>query len=118
MSTAITKKVFKKLLREVLREEPGIIKEILPTYPAEIATKEDIKLLIQMMDAKFEAVDKRFEALHREMDARFEALYREMGTRFEAVDKRLNIIIWVLGIGFTLMGGGIITLIIQLLVKG
>jgi hypothetical protein len=42
------------------------------------------------MNARFEAVDKRFEALQREMNARFESL-----------EKRLSFTQWLIGIGFT-----------------
>ncbi len=100
-----------------MKEEPEILKEALPLYPPEVATKEDIKMLIQMMDKRFEAVDKRFEALQREMNARFEAinkrfeavdkrfeaLQREMDARFEAMDKRFSMLTWFMGAGFSLL---------------
>ena len=84
-TSVITKKRVKKLLREILKEEPEILKEVLPLYPSEVATKEDIKMLIQMMD-------KRFEALQREMDA-----------RFEGIDKRFSMLTWFMGAGFSLL---------------
>ena len=62
-----------------------------------LATKEDIKMLMQMMDKRFEdmqeSMDKRFEAVNKRfeaMDKRFEDLYRYMDKRFEAVDKRFE----------------------------
>ena len=51
-----------------------------------LATKEDIKMLMQMMDKRFEAVDKRFEDMYKYMDKRFEGVDK----RFEAVDKRFE----------------------------
>jgi hypothetical protein len=39
------------------------------------------------MNARFEAVDKRFESLQREMN-----------TRFEAMDKRFSAIQWMIGL--------------------
>ncbi len=51
-----------------------------------MATKDDIKLLMQMMDTRFEAVERRFEAV----DKRFEDMYRYMDKRFEVVDKRFE----------------------------
>jgi len=95
-TSVITKKRVKKLLKEILKEEPEILKEALPLYPSEVATKEDIKMLIQMMD-------KRFEGLQREMDTRFEALQREMNARFEAMDKRFSMLTWFMGVGFSLL---------------
>jgi hypothetical protein len=45
-------------------------------------------------------MDKRFEALQREMSERFVA----MDKRFEAMEKRLNFMQWIMGIGFGLLG--------------
>ena len=42
------------------------------------------------MNARFETMNNRFEALQKEMNARFEALQKEMNARFEAVDKRFE----------------------------
>jgi flagellar capping protein FliD len=58
-----------------------------------LATKDDIKMLIEMMNKRFEAVDKRFEAVDKRFEAvdrRFEDMYKYMDKRFEAVDKRFE----------------------------
>jgi hypothetical protein len=58
-----------------------------------LATKEDIKMVLEMMEKRFEAVDKRFEAVDRRfesVDKRFEDLYRYMDKRFESIDKRFE----------------------------
>jgi len=63
--------------------------------------EETQKTIISEMKTRFEAVDRRFEAvltlmnqrfdsLQREMNLRFESLQREMDKRFEAVDKRID----------------------------
>jgi DNA anti-recombination protein RmuC len=64
----------------------------------------------QESDAKFEAINARFETLIKEMNARFEALTKEMDTRFEALDKRLTFLQWLIGIGIAFLGG-LITLL-------
>lgn len=71
-----------------------------------LATKEDIKMVLEMMEKRFEAVDRRFEAV----DKRFEDMYRYMDKRFDAVDKRFedmnkkfNMIFTFMSIGFTLL---------------
>ncbi len=61
------------------------------------ATKEDIKMLMQMMDKRFEAVNKRFEELLHYVDKRFEAVDK----RFEDMNKRLTFIQWLIAIMFT-----------------
>jgi len=48
-----------------------------------LASKEDIKQLIELSNI-------RFEALQKEMNARFEALQKEMNARFEAQQKETN----------------------------
>ncbi len=82
-----------------------------------IRVEEEIKALREVQAAQFNAVEKRFEALQREMNARFEALQREMNARFEAMDKRFEAmdkrfeamekrftqLQWTMGIGFTLI---------------
>jgi len=59
--------------------------------------RELIKTILEQMDKRFEAVDKRFEVLQKKMDRRFEAidkrfelLQNEMNIRFDAVDKRFE----------------------------
>ncbi|MEJ5301574.1 MAG: hypothetical protein WHS38_11360, partial [Thermodesulforhabdaceae bacterium] len=49
--------------------------------------------------ARFEAIEKRFESLQREMNARFEA----MDKRFESLERRLTFTQWFIGAGFTLI---------------
>ncbi len=70
-----------------------------------VRVEEELKMLRETLEIKFDAFDKRFEALQREMNARFEAvdkrfeaLLREMNARFEAVDKRFSVIQWMIGI--------------------
>ena len=63
-----------------------------------LASKEDIKQLIELsnirfealqkeMNARFEAQQKETNALRQEMNARFEALQKEMIARFESTEK-------------------------------
>ena len=74
------------------------------------AMEKRFEVLQREMTARFEAMEKRFEALQREMtarfeavDKRFEALQREMTARFEAMEKRLAFMQWFMGIGFTVI---------------
>ncbi len=66
-----------------------------------LATKDDLRLVIELMEKRFEAQQKemnaRFEVLQKTMDerftavnARFEAQQREMNARFEAIQKETN----------------------------
>jgi len=78
------------------------------------AAEKRFESLQREMNAKFESLQRemnaRFEALQKEMNTRFEALQKEMNARFEAVDKRfeamekrLTFIQWFIGIGFSLL---------------
>ena len=79
-------------------------------HSEKLATKEDIKMLMQMMDKRFEAVDKRFEAvdkrfedLYKYMDKRFEDLYKHMDKRFEDMNKKFAMMFTFMNIGFALI---------------
>ena len=69
------------------------------TQEEKLATKEDIKMVLEMMEKRFEAVDKRFEAV----DKRFEDLYRYMDKRFEDMNKKFNMMFTFMNIGFGLL---------------
>ncbi len=89
-----------------------------------LATKEDIKNLMQLMEKRFEAVDKRFEAVDKRFEAvdkrfeemaqnnnkrfeaidkRFEDLYHYMDKRFEDMNRRFNMMFTFMSIGFTVI---------------
>ena len=72
--------VIKKLL-----EDEEIAAAVVGPFEERLATKEDIKALIEMMNRRFEEVNRRFEEVNRRfesMDARFNALVEEMNRRF------------------------------------
>ena len=103
------KDYLKSIIEEFVRENEQKAKE-LSLLERIIRVEEELKALKEIELARFEAIEKRFESLQREMNARFEALQREMNARFEAVaqrfealEKRLNFIQWFIGIGFTLL---------------
>ena len=55
------------------------------------------------VDKRFEQVDKRFEDLRSDMNRRFEDMRTDMSNRFEQVDRRFSMLMWFIGIGFTLV---------------
>lgn len=66
----------------------GLLAVTAPAYAAEgadaPATKEDIRMLVEQMDKRFEQAERRFE----QIDKRFEQVER----RFEQIDKRFEFI--------------------------
>jgi hypothetical protein len=83
----------------VIRRHPEAIAEALESKPElltslmvrlapwdRFATKEDIKMLIDLINKRFEAIDKRFEAI----DKRFEDLISYSDKRFEDINKRFE----------------------------
>ncbi len=101
----------KSAMKDLLKEDPYFLKGIILDAISEdlmtksefakmfekLATKEDLKMLIEMFNKRFEAIDKRFENMQRYMEKRFEAidkrfedLQRYMEKRFEAIDKRFE----------------------------
>ncbi|WP_457557953.1 hypothetical protein [Candidatus Harpocratesius sp.] len=82
-----------KILPKLIKENDEIKGAIITALSGVIATREDIKDLIEEMDKRFEAMDKRFEAMDKRfeaMDKRFEAMQIQINKRFEAIDKRFE----------------------------
>ncbi len=67
---------------ERLEEAMAHRDEVMPSWAKELATKEDLKLFIDMVNKRFEDMNKRFEAV----DKRFE----DMNKRFEDINKRFE----------------------------
>ena len=84
-------KIMKSRLQEAMEEyveKNELRAKELALMERVVRVEEELRSLREMSEAKFEASEKRFESLQREMNARFEALQREMNARFEAVDNR------------------------------
>ncbi len=112
MSIFLDKNTIKQIIKEHKYSEIGenyelwlekilidIIKELREEQEyrnSHLATKEDIKLILEKMDL-------RFELLQKEMNTRFDAMQKENTARFEAIEKRFNTITWVIGLGFTMI---------------
>ena len=102
-------------VREEMRKEISEVREEMKKEISEI--REDIRLLIEMMNKRFEEqreyTDKRFEELLHYSDKRFEDInkrFEDINKRFEDVNKRfedmnrsLNLLTWMVGIGFTVI---------------
>ncbi len=81
-----------EILLEVIKLHPHIVSEILrlggiPLY--NVATKDDIKLLIELIYKRFEDINKRFEDINK----RFEDInkrFEDINKRFEDVNKRFE----------------------------
>ncbi|RQW05159.1 MAG: hypothetical protein EH225_04900 [Calditrichaeota bacterium] len=78
--------------------------------------RSEIKQLIAVMDKRFEAVqkqmdirfdasDKRFEAMQKQIDERFEAMQKQMDERFNAVavDRRFSMVFAFMSVGFIML---------------
>jgi len=61
-----------KLLPKLIREDDEIKGTIITALSGVVATKEDIARLIVLSDRRFETIDRRFEAVQKQMDERFE----------------------------------------------
>ena len=97
---SIVQQSIQSAIEEFVRKNDKRAKE-LSLIERVIRVEEELKALREIEAARFEAIEKRFEALQREMDKRFEALQREMNARFESLEKRLSFTQWLIGIGFT-----------------
>ncbi len=82
-----------------------------------VRVEEELKALrevqisiLREMNARFEAAEKRFEAMEKANQQRFEATEKRLEAmeranqqRFELLEKRLSFIQWFMGIGFTFL---------------
>ena len=78
-------------IAEALERKPEILFNLMFKLSPwdRLATKEDLKMLLEFMEKRFEAVDKRFEDVNK----RFEAIdkrFEDVNKRFEAIDKRFE----------------------------
>jgi len=55
-----------------------------------VRVEEELRALREIEIARFEAAEKRFESLQREMNVKFESLQREMNARFETMNNRFE----------------------------
>ena len=92
------------ILPQLLREEPeitttieGIVAHQFPRRDEFARLLDEVKLLredmnrrFELMEQKFELMEQKFEAQRQETEQRFDALYKEMNHRFEQVDKRFE----------------------------
>jgi len=82
--------------------------------------RELLKTILEQMDKRFGAVDKRFDLMQEEMDRRFEAvdkrfetLQNEMNRHFEGLTKRIDrFMMW--SYATTLTVGGLVVTILKL----
>ncbi|MHA1696915.1 MAG: hypothetical protein ACTSXT_09015 [Candidatus Helarchaeota archaeon] len=106
--TPIDIEELKKVLPKLINENDEIKGVLIRILSGVVATKEDIKNLIEFntkrfeqmdkrfeqmqaqMDKRFEQMDKRFEQMQAQMDKRFEQMQAQMDKRFEQVDKRFE----------------------------
>jgi len=87
------KEEFLKLLPKLIQEDNQVKGAIITVLSGVVATKDDIKQVIEEFDKRFESMDKRFETMQTHMDRRFETMDRRFETmdrRFERVYERLD----------------------------
>jgi hypothetical protein len=124
MEQQITPEYIKQLVYSILpevlaqyKEEKGKDISLNPLLERLIRLEEELKALRIEMNIRFEAQRKESDARFEAINSRFEAvlaeqraLREEMNARFEAMDKRLSFLQWLIGIGIAFLGG-LITLL-------
>ncbi len=101
---------------EIVRKE---LEKLLPLK--DVATKQDIKLLVDLVDRRFEDVNKRFEELLGYVDKRFEAVdrrFEDVNKRFEDMNKRFDELYRISRLSFVILSIliSIFTLIVSILI--
>jgi len=123
----------REIIKKVLRDEPEIIlniirergdfliyekakdyiKEEIGDLKDKVATKDEIKMLIEFINARFEDVNRRFEDNNRrfeDMNRRFE----DINKRFEDMNRRIEFIekILILLLGINIINTGTVIMIL------
>ncbi|GAB4313934.1 MAG: hypothetical protein Kow0069_15280 [Promethearchaeota archaeon] len=108
-----------EVLPKLIRENDRVKGAIISALSGVVATHDDILALQAEMDRRFEAMDRRFEALQAEMDRRFEAMERrfealqaEMDRRFEAMERRFEALQAEVREGFGVLSGKLDSLLL------
>lgn len=81
-----------KQVVDYLKAHPG---EWLPSHVFDLADRisnveSELKIQREVMIERFDAMDRRFEAMQKQMDVRFTAMQKQMDVRFDQVDKRFE----------------------------
>ncbi len=79
-----------KILPKLIRESDEVKGAIISALSGVVATHEDIVQLNKAMDKRFEALIKQMNERFESMDKRFEYLIKQMNERFESMDKRFE----------------------------
>jgi hypothetical protein len=95
---AIIKENPEAIIESLSKKPELLINLILKLAPWDrFATKEDIKMLIELFNKRFEDINKRFEDVNKRFEdliaysnKRFEELKTYSDKRFEAIDKRFE----------------------------
>jgi len=85
------KEEFLKLLPELIRKDDEVKGAIITALSGVVATKDDITRIIEHSDRRFEAIDKRFEALIGQINKGFEDAKREsmiIGSKIESLSRK------------------------------
>jgi hypothetical protein len=85
------KEEFLRILPKLIREDDEVKGAIITALSGIVATKEDIKTVIEESNRRFETMqtqmDRRFETMQTQMDRRFEELIKLMNKGFEDARK-------------------------------
>jgi len=97
--------LYERMVRveEELKHQRELIQESLKMMDKRFA---EVDKRFEQIDKRFEQIDKRFEQVDKrfeQVDKRFEDLRSDMNSRFEQVDRRFTMLMWFIGIGFTLV---------------
>ncbi|MHA1698293.1 MAG: hypothetical protein ACTSWN_05585 [Promethearchaeota archaeon] len=79
----IGKEELLRILPQLIREDDTIKGAIITALSGVVATREDIRDLIETLDRRFEAAAKEREAMRKQADKRFAAMQEQMDKRFE-----------------------------------
>jgi len=70
-------KDIEKVVEEILERRPDLILKALRNFiPGDVATKDDLKMMMELIEKRFEAMDKRFDDLIHYTDRKYDILVK------------------------------------------
>ena len=103
-------KRFEDLIHQIDKRFEDLFHQIDKRFEAVDKRFEDMNKRFEDMNRRFEDMNRRFEELLHQIDKRFEELFRYIDKRFEDSKYYIRIMMWMIGIGFTVTNSIILLL--------
>jgi predicted nucleic acid-binding Zn-ribbon protein len=117
MAEIVSREEIKRIVLEILKEELGIDKiRYLDILERLTRLEEGQKMIIEIMNKRFEDINKRFEDINRrfeDINKRFEDVnkrFEDLNKRFEDINSRFTMLTTFMAVGFSTLAALMVVL--------